>query len=84
MKKMMSKLRSKAGVTFLEIMIALGITSFVTVAIFRLYITQHQHYMVQDDITEVQQNARASIDQLARTIRMAGFDIPAGLAPIEA
>jgi Tfp pilus assembly protein PilW len=84
MKRFTNKLKGIAGVSFLEIMIALGITSFVTAAIFRLYVTQHQHYMVQDDITEVQQNARASIDQLARTIRMAGYATPVGLTPIQA
>jgi len=85
MKRIMkSKLTSIAGVSFLEIMIALGITSFVTAAVFRLYITQHHHYVSQDQITDVQQNARASIDQLARTIRMAGFDVPTGLDPLQA
>lgn len=85
MKKVMkSKLKSIAGLSFLEIMIALGITSFVTAAVFRLYVTQHHHYISQDRITEVQQNARASIDQLARTIRMAGFDVPSSLAPLQA
>jgi len=84
MRTILNKLKSITGVSFLEIMIGLGITSFITVALFRLYITQHHHYMVQDDITDIQQNARASIDQLARTIRMAGFDLPDGVAALQA
>lgn len=84
MNKMISKLSNVRGLTFLEIMIALAITGFVTAAVFQLYVTQHENYMTQDDITEIQQNARASIDQLAKTIRMAGYDTPDGVAAIEA
>jgi len=82
-RNLLARTTNSKGVTFLEIMVALGITSFVTAAIFRLYVTQHQNYLVQDDITEVQQNARASIDQLGRTIRMAGYGTPVGLDPLQ-
>ena len=84
MKNMLGKLKNVRGLTFLEILIALTITGFVTTAVFRLYITQHKNYMTQDDVTEIQQNARASIDELSRNIRMAGFALPEGLKAIEA
>lgn len=79
-----NKLQSNAGVSVLEILIALFITSIITVAILRLYVTQHKNYMVQDDITDIQQNVRASIDELSRQIRLAGYDLPLGLEGIEA
>jgi Tfp pilus assembly protein PilE len=78
------KARSQRGTTFLEVMIALLIMGVVTTAIFKLYITQHKNYMTQDDITTIQQNVRASIDELSRHIRMAGYDLPVGLPPIAA
>jgi Tfp pilus assembly protein PilW len=56
----------------------------VTMAIFRAYVTQHKNYMIQEDITDMQQSARASIDELSRNIRMAGYELPVGLAPLEA
>lgn len=77
-----NKLQSNAGVTILEVLIALFITSIITVAVLRLYVTQHKNYMVQDDITDIQQNARASIDELSRQIRLAGYDLPLGLEGI--
>jgi len=84
MKTLIKKFNDEKGLTFFEVMLAMTITGFVTAAIFQLYITQHQHYLIQDDITEIQQNARASIDQLAKTVRMAGYDIPDGVAAIKA
>jgi prepilin-type N-terminal cleavage/methylation domain-containing protein len=79
-----TKLKSQRGTTFLEVMIALTIMGVVTTAIFKLYITQHKNYMTQDDITTIQQNVRASIDELSRHIRMAGYDLPLGLPSITA
>ena len=79
-----TKLKSQRGTTFLEVMIALAIMGVVTTAIFKLYITQHKNYMTQDDITTIQQNVRASIDELSRHIRMAGYDLPLGLPSITA
>lgn len=68
----------------MEVMIALLILGVITMAIFQLYVTQHKNYMTQDDITTIQQNARASIDELSRHIRMAGYDLPLGLSAITA
>jgi len=78
------KRRNQRGTTFLEVMIALAIMGVVTTAIFNLYITQHKNYMIQDDITNIQQNTRASIDELSRHIRMAGYGLPLGLPALVA
>lgn len=72
------------GVTFIEIMVALALTGIITTAIMRLYVTQHRNYMVQDDITDIQQNVRSSIDEITRNLRMAGYGIPDDMEPIEA
>lgn len=82
--KLLKKTRGQQGTSFLEVMIALLIMGIVTTAIFQLYVTQHKNYITQDDITNIQQNARASIDELSRHIRMAGYDIPLGLPSITA
>ncbi len=68
----------------METLIALALTGIVSLAIFKTYITQHQHYIAQDDITTVQQNARACIDEMTRQIRMAGFKLPTGLNALRA
>ncbi|HUV30791.1 MAG TPA: hypothetical protein VMY05_06875 [Acidobacteriota bacterium] len=74
----------RRGAALLEMLIALAITGVVTMAIMKLYLTQHENYLTQDDITTIQQNARASIDELTRQIRMAGNELPAGLKAITA
>ncbi len=76
------KIKSPRGISFLEVIIALIIMGAVTTAIFQLYLTQHKNYMTQDDVTTIQQNARASIDELGRQIRMSGYDLPMTVDPV--
>ena len=77
-------MRNERGFSFLEVLIALTVMGVVTTAIFNTYITQHKNYMIQGDVSNIQQNGRASIDELARNIRMAGYDIPISLDAIVA
>lgn len=77
-------LSSQRGTSLLELLIALAITGVITTSVLRLYTIQHESYLVQDDVTTMQQNARAAIDELTRQIRMAGHRLPAGMQPIEA
>jgi len=78
MKKILAKIGHQRGFSLLEVLIALAITGIITLAIFKAYIAQHKNYMTQDDITEIQQNARVVIDELSRNIRMAGNKLPQG------
>ncbi|MDH4158172.1 MAG: prepilin-type N-terminal cleavage/methylation domain-containing protein [candidate division Zixibacteria bacterium] len=64
------------GFSFLEVIISLAVMGVVTTAIFHLYVTQHKNYLTQENITVVQQNARAAIDELVRQVRMAGHQLP--------
>jgi type II secretory pathway pseudopilin PulG len=78
------KSRATRGTTLIELLIALVITGVVTLAIMKTYVTHHENYIVQDDVTNMQQSARACIDELTRQIRMAGHHLPLGLPAIEA
>jgi len=82
MKKIFAKIIQQRGFSLLEVLIALAVTGIITLAVFRAYVTQHKNYMTQDDITEIQQNARVVIDELSRNIRMAGNKLPQGLQAI--
>ncbi|MDH3890298.1 MAG: prepilin-type N-terminal cleavage/methylation domain-containing protein [candidate division Zixibacteria bacterium] len=84
MKNVIDKLKQVRGASLLEVLVALAITGVVTLAVFKAYITQHRHYIVQEDVTDIQQNARAAIDELSRHVRMAGHDLPMGMAAIAA
>ncbi len=76
--------RGVKGVSLIEVMIALVLTGIISTALLKLYSTQHKNYMVQDDVTGIQASARASIDELTRQVRMAGYGLPLGLPPLEA
>jgi hypothetical protein len=84
MKMFNSILRNTRGLSLIEILIALLLTGIVTAAIFKVYINQHKNWVVQGEITNMQQNARAAIDELTREARMAGHELPPGLPCIEA
>jgi len=51
---------------------------------FKVYINQHHAWMIQDSVIEMQQNARAAIDELTRQLRMTGYGLPNGMLPLEA
>ncbi|RKX27061.1 MAG: hypothetical protein DRP45_01990 [Candidatus Zixiibacteriota bacterium] len=84
MRKYIRKLVGEKGTSLLEMMIALVLTGIITTAILKVYTTQHNSYIVQDDVASIQQNARATIDELTRHIRMAGHQLPLGLQAIAA
>lgn len=77
------RLRASSGFSLMEVLISLALMSVVTIAIFRAYLTQHESYLQQEDVTEVQQGARASLDEMTRQIRMAGFGLPVGMNALE-
>jgi len=61
------------GFTLVEILVALVITSILTISIYNFFIGQHHAYTVQDQVIEMEQNARAALDMIRRDLRMAGF-----------
>jgi type IV pilus assembly protein PilW len=62
-----------SGFTLIEILVALLITSILTVAIYSFFVGQHHAYTVQDQVIEMEQNARAAMDMIRRDLRMAGY-----------
>lgn len=77
-------LKSDRGMTLVEVLIALLMTGILTAAMFRVYVNQHHAWMIQDSVIEMQQNARAAADELARQLRMAGYELPNNLPPVVA
>ncbi|MDD3732163.1 MAG: hypothetical protein PHU88_07305 [candidate division Zixibacteria bacterium] len=75
-------LLGQTGVTILEVLITLGIAGIITTAVFKAYLTQHENYMTQDAVTNIQQNSRVVIDELTRQIRMAGNNLPLSIPAI--
>jgi type IV pilus assembly protein PilW len=67
------KRKQEQGVTLIELMIVLVIAAILIGGVYTLFTTQQRSYSVQDQVTGVQQDARAALTMLARDIRMAGL-----------
>lgn len=80
---MLKKIKSISGISVIELLIALFLTGIITTAMFKVYSTQHKNWMIQDSVVEMQQNARATLDELARQLRMAGYGLPNCVSPID-
>lgn len=66
-------LKSKKGVTIIELLVALVISALLVAAIYRTFIGQQRTYIVQEQVVDMQQNVRAAINRMMSEIRMAGF-----------
>ena len=71
-------MKKNNGVTLIELLIVMVIAAILVGGIYSLFMTQQRSYTVQDQVTGVQQDARAALTILARDIRMAGFWVGAG------
>ena len=65
---------NKKGFTLVELLVAMAISGIVAGAIFTAFLSQQKSYLIQDQVTEMQQNLRAGMDLVVREIRMAAYD----------
>jgi len=63
----------QAGLTLIEIMIAITLSLFLLGGLLQLVSSNKQTYRVQDAMARVQENGRFSLHFLSKDIRMAGF-----------
>jgi len=62
------------GFTLVELMVAMAVASIVLAAVVSLFTTLEKSYTGQNAAANVQQVARAGVDYMAQSIRMAGLD----------
>ncbi|MBA7566410.1 hypothetical protein ES708_08101 [subsurface metagenome] len=70
---------SDRGVTLIELLIAMAVGLVLLGAMYSVFTVQNKTFGTQEQIAEMQQNARAAMDLMTREIRMAGYD-PLGSA----
>lgn len=73
----MRKLRNNRGYTIAELLIAMFITGILAAAGFEFYISMHNQTLAQEEISDMQQASRASLQDITKTLRMAGYKIGA-------
>jgi type IV pilus assembly protein PilW len=67
-------LRNNHGLTLVEMLVVLVLSSAIVAASYRVMIGGQKVCMVQDQVADMQQNARAALDRMNREIRMAGYE----------
>lgn len=65
---------NERGFTLIELMISLAICLILMGVAVSIFNVQRKSYSMQEQVTEMQQNVRASMDIMVREIRMAGYD----------
>ena len=69
---------SKDGFSLIELIVSIAISGIALVVITTTFVSQSQSYYIQEQLVEMQQNARAAMDIMTREIRMAGFNANGG------
>jgi len=62
------------GFTLIEMMISMAIFAIISTAVYATYNSQQRAYIDQEQIAELQQNARAAIFFMERDFKQIGFD----------
>ncbi|MBI2370519.1 MAG: hypothetical protein HYV08_09860 [Deltaproteobacteria bacterium] len=72
------------GYTMLELLLALGITTFIVAPTLLLFTTQNRSYTAQSEVITLHREAQAALDILARDLRMIGYGVPTAASRITA
>jgi prepilin-type N-terminal cleavage/methylation domain-containing protein len=67
------KKHTEHGFTLIELMVAMAISLVVLTAIFMTFKSQQDSYVVQDQVTRMQQNLRGAMYVMTHDIQMAGY-----------
>ena len=78
MKRMISVIQSKQGLSLIELMVAALLFSFVIGFGLRFFILQKQWSVYQEDAIEAQQQARVAMDLMVRELSLLGAGVPEG------
>ena len=66
-------LRSRSGFTLVEILVTIPLALLIMAGIYRTFKTQQDSYLIQDQVTVMQQNLRGAMYLITRDLLMAGY-----------
>lgn len=66
--------RRQDGFTLVELLVALALSGIVMAAIYKASATQQRVSIAQDQVAEMQQEARAALDMIVHWVQLAGYD----------
>jgi len=62
------------GLSLIEMLVALGISSVIVGGSYGLFVSQSKTYSMQEQVVEVQQNIRVAMNIMFRDLQMVGYD----------
>ena len=68
------KKEKDSGFTLIELLIAIAIASLLIGALSNAFLSQHKTFDAQEPVTEMIQDARATMDVISREAKMAGYN----------
>ncbi len=75
---MLRVIKSEKGFTLIEVLISTGILAIFMASVAGAYLAQEKAMKVEEEITDMQQNARLAIDYIESSLENAGFGISGG------
>lgn len=69
----LQKLERSEGFTLIELLVAMGLGMVALAAVTTTFMTQTKFYNAQEQINEMEQNARGALDIISRELKMAGY-----------
>ena len=73
-----SRIQKTAAFTLIELMVALTIGMIVMASVATTFTSQTRTYSAQEQINQMEQNARGALDIMSREIKMAGYNPASG------
>jgi len=70
------------GLSVIELLVALVISSLLIAGMYRTFISQQKTYTVQEQVVDVQQGVRGALHMMMRQIKMAGFGNVSMILPV--
>jgi type IV pilus assembly protein PilW len=69
-----STIMNKKGFTLTEMIVSMGIGMVVLAAVTTTFTAQARYYNAQEQVNEMEQNARGALDVITRELKMAGYN----------